>query len=110
MLLTRSTYQRFHALLRRASIAASALPLLAGASTGAQATVTHTSTLVIEGAGNGHGVGMSQDGALGYAEHGWPYAAILGHYYTGTALSQASTNAVVKVLVGSKGKRIVIET
>ena len=47
------------------------------------------STLVIEGAGDGHGVGMSQDGALGYAEHGWSDAAILAHYYTGTALGQA---------------------
>ena len=29
----------------------------------------------IRGAGFGHGVGMSQYGALGYAEHGWTYRA-----------------------------------
>ena len=40
----------------------------------------------IRGAGFGHGVGMSQYGALGYAEHGWDYKQILGHYYTDTAL------------------------
>ena len=32
------------------------------------------SELLIEGAGNGHGVGMSQDGALGLAEHGYSSA------------------------------------
>jgi stage II sporulation protein D len=72
--------------------------------------VARASTLVIEGTGNGHGVGMSQDGALGYAEHGWSYSAILGHYYTGTAIGQAPANAVVKVLVGSKVKVIPLET
>jgi stage II sporulation protein D len=65
---------------------------------------------VIDGAGDGHGVGMSQDGALGYAERGWSYAAILGHYYTGTAIGQAPAGAVVKVLIGSKVKGIQLET
>jgi stage II sporulation protein D len=65
---------------------------------------------MIDGAGDGHGVGMSQDGALGYAEHGWSYTAILGHYYTGTAIGQAPANTVVKVLVGSKVKRVALET
>jgi SpoIID/LytB domain protein len=60
------------------------------------------STLLIEGAGDGHGVGMSQDGALGYAQHGWSDTAILAHYYTGTTLGQAPANFVVKVLEGSK--------
>src|SRR3954449_13579678 len=43
-------------------------------------------TFTIKGAGFGHGVGMSQYGAMGYASHGWNAAQILGHYYTGTAL------------------------
>jgi SpoIID/LytB domain protein len=60
------------------------------------------STLVIEGAGDGHGVGMSQDGAFGYAEHGWSDAAILAHYYTGTTLGPAPSNSVVKVLAGTR--------
>jgi stage II sporulation protein D len=68
------------------------------------------STLTIDGAGDGHGVGMSQEGALGYAERGWSYSAILSHYYTGTAIGQAPTNTAVKVLVGSKVKRIALET
>ena len=44
----------------------------------------------IRGAGFGHGVGMSQYGALGYAEHGWTYKQILGHYYTGHRPSACS--------------------
>jgi SpoIID/LytB domain protein len=128
MLVTRSTYHRFYALLRRTSIVASALALLAGAlalaqvpawaqapshalrAAGARATAARTAQLVIEGAGDGHGVGMSQDGALGYAEHGWTYTAILAHYYTGTAIGQAPTNTVIKVLVGSKVKPVPLET
>lgn len=65
---------------------------------------------MIDGAGDGHGVGMSQDGALGYAEHGWSYTAILNHYYSGTAIGQAPPNAVVKVLLGGRVKRISLET
>ncbi len=64
---------------------------------------------MIEGTGNGHGVGMSQDGALGYARHGFGYQQILAHYFTGTALGSAPAKAVVKVLIGSKVKKIPLE-
>lgn len=37
--------------------------------------------------GFGHGVGMSQQGALGYAAYeGWDYRQILTHYYTGVTI------------------------
>jgi|GEM_PF-1376634 len=40
------------------------------------------------GTGWGHGVGMSQHGAQGYAsQEQWSYRQILAHYYTGTELS-----------------------
>jgi len=67
------------------------------------------STLLIEGAGDGHGVGMSQDGALGYAQHGWTDAAILAHYYTGTTLGPAPASSVIKVLEGSKVVAVPLE-
>lgn len=35
------------------------------------------------GGGNGHGVGMCQNGALGMARRGYSYAMILQHYYPG---------------------------
>ena len=37
--------------------------------------------------GYGHGCGMSQFGAIGYASNGWSYADILAHYYPGTSLA-----------------------
>lgn len=36
--------------------------------------------------GYGHGCGMSQWGAIGYAKNGWTYEQILTHYYVGTTL------------------------
>ena len=48
----------------------------------------------IRGAGFGHGVGMSQYGAYGFALKGRSYERILGHYYSGTALRQAPSDPV----------------
>ena len=44
---------------------------------------------LIPGRGFGHGVGMSQYGAYGYARHGSGYRAILSHYYRHTRLGRA---------------------
>src|SRR5207245_1770607 len=45
------------------------------------------SFLDITGHGWGHGRGMGQYGAYGYASmYGWSYSQILGYYYGGTAL------------------------
>jgi SpoIID/LytB domain protein len=44
--------------------------------------------LIVTGHGWGHGVGMSQWGAYGYALHGWKYHRILSHYYPGTRFSR----------------------
>ena len=42
--------------------------------------------------GFGHGVGMSQCGAVGYAaEEGMDYKGILGHYYPGTRISSGGS-------------------
>ena len=39
--------------------------------------------ITMEVYGNGHGVGMSQYGAVGFAiKGGWNYAQILAHYYS----------------------------
>lgn len=68
------------------------------------------SELVIEGAGEGHGVGMSQEGALGFAEHGYSYTAILAHYYVGTSIGTVSSKTQIRVLVGKKVKTLPIES
>jgi stage II sporulation protein D len=74
---------RRHALL-------TALALLAAAPATADAAVRH----VIRGAGFGHGIGMSQYGAYGYALEGAKYPGILAHYYKGTRLSSAPSRPV----------------
>jgi len=108
MRLTGPTYHRPCARSARSRRAAA---LLTGTLAGLVlwAAPAGASTLVIEGAGDGHGVGMSQDGALGYALHGYSYAAILAHYYTGTTLGQAPAKAVVRVLVGAKVVKVPLE-
>src|SRR3954452_15939103 len=81
--------------------------IAAGAAVGAVALVPSSAgaatTLTIRGAGFGHGVGMSQYGAMGYAEHGAGYAAILRHYYTGTALATVSSYEVRVLLADGRG-------
>ncbi len=42
------------------------------------------SSVVVRGAGFGHGIGMSQYGAYGFAQNGFSYQRILSHYYSGT--------------------------
>ncbi|MHB8642482.1 MAG: SpoIID/LytB domain-containing protein [Gaiellaceae bacterium] len=55
---------------------------------------------VISGHGWGHGIGMSQYGAQGYAQNGWTYDQILAHYYTGTQLG-TTTVKTVRVLLAN---------
>jgi stage II sporulation protein D len=58
---------------------------------------------VVNGAGFGHGVGMSQYGAYGYAKHGFKYDAILTHYYTGTTIGTTADRSVRVLLRDSVG-------
>jgi stage II sporulation protein D len=60
-----------------------------------------TSTFFIRGGGDGHGIGMSQYGAYGYALHGAGYQQILAHYYQGTALGSTDPNQIVRVLLST---------
>lgn len=85
---------RFHL---ATAAAATALTCLA-----APAIAPAATQVTIKGAGFGHGVGMSQYGAKGYAEHGASYADILAHYYTGTQLAQLASDPDVRVLIASR--------
>jgi stage II sporulation protein D len=65
-------------------------------------SAAHAATIfAINGGGNGHGIGMSQYGAYGYALHGQSYQFILAHYYQGTKLGSTDGNRVVRVLLGT---------
>jgi stage II sporulation protein D len=54
---------------------------------------------VVRGHGFGHGVGVSQYGAYGYALHGKDYRFILAHYYQGSTIGQVEGPKIVRVLV-----------
>jgi stage II sporulation protein D len=75
-------------------LAIAALTLLAAA-TSARASVNW----VVRGHGFGHGVGVSQYGAYGYALHGKDYRFILAHYYQGSTIGQVEGAKIVRVLL-----------
>jgi stage II sporulation protein D len=79
-------------LLLAALVCALALPAVASAK-----------VWVVKGAGFGHGVGMSQYGAYGYAKHGFKFDQILTHYYTGTTIGTTSDKTVRVLLRDSVG-------
>lgn len=81
--------------------------------TSSTATVTTTMTtspassvVVFSGHGWGHGLGLSQWGAFGYAKHGWTFDRILAHYYTGTTLGPAPVSTVRVLLASAKTVKI----
>ena len=59
------------------------LPRLLPSTAFALAPAAQPGNVVIEGRGWGHGVGMSQHGALGKARRGWDARQILAAYYAG---------------------------
>jgi stage II sporulation protein D len=75
-----------------AIVAAVALPATADAGT----------VFLLEGRGYGHGVGMSQWGAEGYARHGFGYRAILAHYYPHTHIGLTPAREVRVLLLRSQ--------
>jgi SpoIID/LytB domain protein len=112
---TISTYHRLRGVLRggRTRFAAGgcvALCCALCAAASPAASPAYATELVIQGAGWGHGVGMSQEGVLGFAEHGYSYQRILAHYYSGTEIGHAPAAARVRVLIGRRVHSIPLET
>lgn len=50
--------------------------------------IGHLSAITISGLGWGHGVGLQQTGAQGWAKQGWNYRSILGHYFVGAKIEK----------------------
>ena len=84
------------------ALAATAAARPAAPAPATPAAVTAT-TFLVSGRGWGHGVGMSQYGALGFANEGWTYDRILTHYYTGVELGPAPVARVRVLLVEKAG-------
>lgn len=77
------------------------LALVAGATASVAAPVTPVMadvSVTIDGHGNGHGYGLSQWGAYGYAvDYGWSSAQILDHYYGATVAGTVSLDTTIAV-------------
>ena len=80
-------------------------------------TARAETALIVTGHGWGHGVGLSQWGAYGYARHGWKYRRILAHYYPGTKMSRVGelrvrvllTHGAASVTVGCATPMVVTD-
>jgi stage II sporulation protein D len=98
----------FLAPLAAALVAAGAASAASVCSTSCyQAPAGSGALLVFNGHGWGHGVGMSQYGALGFAQHGSSYDEILAHYFPGTTLGPAPTSTI-RVLLADRKKKVAI--
>jgi len=86
--------------MRRTLVLVSALVLASGSSTQtrtsalAQSAPVGAATFLVTGHGWGHGVGLSQYGAYGYAQKGFLYDNIVLHYFPGTELGPATLSRV----------------
>lgn len=90
--------------MRRLALPVAILIALASAAGAAASPV-----FVLKGHGWGHGVGMSQYGALGRASAGQDYKQILGFYYDGTEVGQTS-QAKVRVLLASGQASVIVRS
>ena len=69
-----------------------------GVAEAAPGDVDEVVAYVVEGTGNGHGRGLSQWGAYGWAvEHGWGWERILDHYYGGTVMGDIDPGSRIRV-------------
>jgi len=94
--------------MRRTLLTASVLLLVAGSAASARVSApapAGAATFVVTGHGWGHGVGLSQYGAYGYAQKGWTYDRIVLHYFEGTELGAAPVSRV-RVLLTSGAKSL----
>ena len=66
------------------------------------------SSVTLNGHGWGHGIGLGQWGALGYALQGQTYQWIVGHYYGGTTRATTPNSNLRVRLVGNDGKDVIV--
>jgi SpoIID/LytB domain protein len=69
-------------------------------------TIPKNRILVLKGRGFGHGRGLGQWGAFGYAkDFGWNYRKILDHYYGGTVSGQVSPKSAIGVRLSASDEK-----
>jgi SpoIID/LytB domain protein len=104
----------------RAGARGSVVALVAGLAAGAALTAgparaadeppAESDVVTVTGAGFGHGVGMSQYGALGMARDGKSARSILTHYYPGTSVAGYPDDVDLRVNVVDRGTSVSLST
>lgn len=90
-------------------IAALAIPGLVGILSVTPASAALTGEVQISGHGYGHGRGLSQWGARGYAvDHAWTSAQILNRYYGGTTAGSVGNPGIGVELLSRAGRDLVV--
>lgn len=80
-----------------------------GASLAPTTTIPKNRVLVLKGRGFGHGRGLGQWGAFGYAkDHGWNYRKILDHFYGGTIAGQVSPRSALGVRLSALDNKALV--
>jgi SpoIID/LytB domain protein len=108
-------------LLRRvvplALVAALASPVAAhgaarhGAERERPATTAGIDSVTLEGHGFGHGNGMGQYGALGYAvDHSWTWQQIVAHFYGGTTAGTVANDDMTVRLTANDSQNLVVRS
>ncbi|MFW0797595.1 SpoIID/LytB domain-containing protein [Gordonia sp. CPCC 205515] len=69
-------------------------------------TLSAGSELTLIGHGLGHGRGMGQYGAFGYAKQGWSASQILRHYYGGTTAGKVDRPDISVALTGKNSVNV----
>jgi stage II sporulation protein D len=96
--------------MRRTLLLVSVLVLVAGSAAHARTSArvqtppVGAATFLFTGHGWGHGVGLSQYGAYGYAQKGTLYDSIVLHYFPGTELGAAPLSRVRVLLTSGTAK------
>jgi len=71
-----------------------------------RATAAQPGLATVAGSGFGHGVGLSQYGALGMARAGYSASAIVGHYFTGVTVRAVRDATDIRVNVVHRGRSV----
>lgn len=83
---------------RWAASATLAAVLATGSVVATASTASAEVSITLDGHGNGHGVGLSQWGAYGYAvDLGWTSAQIVDHYFGNTVASTVPLDTTIRV-------------
>jgi SpoIID/LytB domain protein len=87
-----------------------AVGAMASAPASAQDPAATPAQFILDGAGWGHGVGMSQWGAYGMAQAGYDAASIAAHYYSGTQILPVQDDMDIRVALMLQARHVAIRS